>query len=267
MSEFILDSGHHWMQTCDACDGAFHTGKRPKREEQTDAPDFVCAHCAQQVSEIERLKAELARFALSGQVAEDEATLAEAVHHLRWTGLRGALSRLAAKAQGYEAMKAERDALKADVQRFIEAAAHDQQTMDTIKQRHAETVEAHKGTQKALAETMRERDAAVADNAVLLDGFLRMMGVFESLALEAERSGDVVRAGEHRRAAESLRRIHAQPHLGAALLSEHAKALVRARNEGREQVALWAEALAAQGNNPSALAVAASARAMKEPES
>jgi hypothetical protein len=96
-------------------------------------------------------------------------------------------------------------------------------------------------------ESLRQRDENATlkvDNAVLLDGFLRMMSVFENLALEAERSGRPDAAAEHRRSAENLRRVSAKQHPGAALLEEHKRALVRARNEGLEKAAAWHDAVA-----------------------
>lgn len=83
---------------------------------------------------------------------------------------------------------------------------------------------------KALKE---ERDAAVADNAALTQelrdlvedmGKLVARGVFTSFVPHP-----------------SLAQVLSQPHPGAALLAEHATALVRARNKGLEEAAKSAE--------------------------
>jgi hypothetical protein len=44
MSEFMLDSGHHWMRDCDQC-GGWHHCSAPKDEDSVD--DWECPTCVQ----------------------------------------------------------------------------------------------------------------------------------------------------------------------------------------------------------------------------
>lgn len=113
-----------------------------------------------------------------------------------------------------------------------------------------------------IAALEKERDAALADNAALV----------EVLGDVAHRSMDTLGGQDaHDRAV----RVHAQPHPGAALLEEHRKALVRARNEGLELLAkrlierrdqMQGRAMA-DGRRRGLEEAASIARAMKEPES
>lgn len=229
----------------------------------------------EQAAEIERLKAELARLTPSGHVAENEGRVAAFLKNgnmFSWAPLaiRNALSRLAAKAQGYEAMKAElegaralNDGLRAECRHYAKErdaalAAHaaaekrfeqceaeriaagealddakgdlrlwragvfisatHQQAMDNLK---AENERALRLASHACAKSERvekDRNAAVADNAARLKQAVHGMACRPPYP-------------------EGCRCVLSQPHPGAALLAEHAKALVRARNEGREEAA------------------------------
>jgi hypothetical protein len=61
MSEFLKDSGHNNMRTCDDCGGAFYCGDAPDNGE--DAPDWKCETCSEKDAEIARLRAALKPFA------------------------------------------------------------------------------------------------------------------------------------------------------------------------------------------------------------
>ena len=82
-------------------------------------------------------------------------------------------------------------------------------------------------------ETVKERDAAVADNA--------------AVRLKLSQAADGYNSREFWDSVDALR---GTAHPGAALLEEHRKALARARNQGREEAATsaddecshWAEA-------------------------
>jgi hypothetical protein len=160
----------------------------------------------------ERAAAELDRLKPSGQVAEDEALLVGALEHINpKAGLLGfeadavdaAARRLAAKAQGYEAAMAK----AAELERQLEASM---------------------SPPSALAELIMvraERDAAVADNAALHAKLEEVWLKVPVQHLEGLGVASVLRASQS----------------GAALLEEHRKALVRARNEGLEEAARWHE--------------------------
>jgi hypothetical protein len=75
-----------------------------------------------------------------------------------------------------------------------------------------------------IAEARDERAELEADNAALLSG----LSVCGRIGLTRESLGDPV-------AAEYARALVAQPHPGATLLEAHARALVRARNDGLEK--------------------------------
>ena len=58
MSEYLRDSGHHWMHTCDACGGAF--GCAAPDDEEAE-PAWTCETCAVTDAEIARLRAQAVR--------------------------------------------------------------------------------------------------------------------------------------------------------------------------------------------------------------
>lgn len=59
MSEYLKDSGHHDMRTCDSCGGAFYAGRGPSDAEE----EWTCDTCEEKDAEIARLRAALKPFA------------------------------------------------------------------------------------------------------------------------------------------------------------------------------------------------------------
>lgn len=102
----------------------------------------------------------------------------------------------------------------------------------------------------AFAERLHAHIAALeADNAALV----ACVSVCARVGLGTDSLGDPV-------AAQHAREMLAQPHPGAGLLERHAKALVRARNEGLEKAAEFLV------NEYDQMGFARRIRAMKEPE-
>jgi hypothetical protein len=59
MSEYLKDSRHNDMRTCDDCGGAFYASRGPSEEEE----DWTCDTCENKDAEIARLRAALKPFA------------------------------------------------------------------------------------------------------------------------------------------------------------------------------------------------------------
>lgn len=206
-------------------------------------------------AELQRLKAELANLTPSGEVEKDVEAVRDAIAARRRTvPVLEALSRLAAQAQGYEAMKAERDEWQKRAQEYAEKAQN---------------------TERLRIVAEAERDAAVADNAAwerLAQRFLAI-GQYMADTLAGLTHHPALKAGGHIEAhgqiisdwaalAEETRSA-LKAHPGAALLAEHAKAIVRARNEGREDAVAELKSAAYSETGDMITRI----RARKEPES
>lgn len=186
----------------------------------------------------------LARLAPSGQVAEDVEKLGRALndaHFRRNTGpeFRAMLLRLAAGAQAREQADRERDetrALRADDNRQL-----------AFMQNRALTAELERDTARQEAETLRARVARLE------------MDWEDAARVTAE-----IAKVRHPPSEEERRAAYRPATPGELLLQRteerHRKALVRARNAGREEVARHLEMLGQDGE-------ANRVRAMKEPES
>jgi hypothetical protein len=162
---------------------------------------------------------------LDGLVAEDAATV-EAYAFETGSVLpyqkdaRAALSRLATKAQGYDAAVAEKDQLRVTFKQELDAAQED------ARQAGAEW-----------AKMKAERDAAVAANAALVEALLKTCrcggtGWYYPPCPECgdstwEHACPEKKACDH----SHLPAIATQPHPGAALLEQHRKEVAQARDE------------------------------------
>lgn len=227
------------------------------------------------VAEVERLKAELARLTPSGQVAEDEETVRESLKDLYGYGHRNeaangtvvqdrglrALSRLAAQAQGYEAMKARDEAWKAattcDSPEQVAARAHGlreavaaaneariraEAERDAALAAHAAAEKRWEACEAERISAVEQRDAAMADNAALLQALVTKCeqcngtGTFLPHCEFCSDSGHGHECPPPKACTHpGVTPVLSLPHPDATLLAEHAKALVRARNEGREE--------------------------------
>ena len=158
-----------------------------------------------------------------------------------------------------------------EVTRLLERVRenYSQSTSDALRG-HIAALEAE------LAEARKEQDAALADNAALVEEREQLEELLSPSVLigYARNHPPQTRTEQNmlRWPWATLDRVAAffarpaMPHPGAALLEDHRRALVRARNEGLERGAAWAEAIGDQGLAPAALSVAVCLRALKEPE-
>lgn len=209
----------------------------------------------------------VASFTPSGQVAEAVEQLRATIDHA-WAQNdalnaddHAFLSLLATKAQDYDAMKA---ALKKANERLgaISCAYCDWRSKHngTLADAKAKLVShvavCAKHPMRALE---AERDAAVADNAVRTERLNESLG---GLRVAVD-SGDMPMGDgavtEITNYLDDMAAILAEPAPSTALLAEHAKALVRARNEWREEAARHCDKMDYPGT-------AAAIRARKEPE-
>ena len=169
--------------------------------------------------DLERVQRHIAEMEVlltpSGQVAEDERLLVavcqgNADERQR---LRSALSRLAAKAQGYEAAVEQRDAA-------MRVADMTQQTVELLN--------------RQLEQTEKESDAAVADNAALVKLADALVDAVTK-AYEAQPGRDLARQAQAAwMAAARLDDDLKQPHPGAALLEKHRKDVEKMKRENRQ---------------------------------
>lgn len=226
------------------------------RDAAREARDAKHSQLQEALVETERLKAELARLTPSGQVAEDMELLRRIIaphgDGEYKSRLCGALSRLAAKAQGYEAMKAESAARLALADMWKGRAATLEAERDALQaEKDSLTL--------AYTDACAERDAAVADNAARQRLGALMANACWNLVQRKALTDTDVPVLDHLRQQWDM--LGNNP--GAALLAEHAKALARARNEGLKRAAnLILEASAWSKHR-----VAEHLRAMMEPES
>lgn len=172
---------------------------------------------------------------LEQRVSEFERSLENARKQLNET-----LQREVEVSAALEGMRAQRDAASESAKREISQCLLLEQERDEQRQR-AERAEkectalkagvamasdalARFTLEKIALET--ERDAAEADNAALMRGMVAALAMSREGPTSAECGLSL------------LSLLSLQPHPGAALLEEHRKALVRARNEGLERAAL-----------------------------
>lgn len=150
------------------------------------------------------------------------------------------------------------------------------QLQEKVKEQaaHIAALEKERDENASIAvDAVRDREAALADNAALVEHarterqmlsllYHRIM----AMGPRNEAMADAVTTVE--RWMDAVPDTYEQPHPGAALLEEHRKALVRARNEGLEKAAAWFRLKAKNRLAPlSNLNVAKAIDAMKEPES
>lgn len=210
---------------------------------------------------IAALEAELERPKPSGQVAEAMEMLrmawwaacgeeCDGTNHAEGCEVKGyesALSHLAAKAQGYEAVAEERDAAVSRADYLAVLSVGQTEQMDGLIE--ALDTPPEGDPMDSVRAIKQERDAAVADNAALL-AWIDEWGH----ATWCDREHDkALRCTEQCNAGPMLQ----EPHPGAASLEQHRKALVRARNEGLERAAEYSS------HDPE---LAAHIRALMEPE-
>lgn len=198
-------------------------GKRLDQKRMDQFKDWARCHEAVHPGEllkhIAALEDELSRLTPSGQVAEDDAMIRTALKILEkrtgqsYQNAADALERLAAKAQGYEALAAAcREAL---------GPHHSAGTP-------ADVALLHKDLEAARAFSVqfgKERDAAVADNAALVEDMKRAhVAAMHVTTLP----------GTLQEVWEATSKAWRQPHPGAALLEQHRKALEDAYQRGRD---------------------------------
>lgn len=105
------------------------------------------------------------------------------------------------------------------------------------QQQARELMEACTRWANSATEALEQRDAALADNAAFVS--------------EMARIGEWAAKVRQRDVEGAIRAFLEQPHPGAALLEEHRKALVRARNDGRSSALLEVQRARAKAVQPS----------------
>ena len=245
-SSWRMDSRTRWRKRSTAhpippCTGKEETGANEESDHQPaprpplnlaewkdQTPEEVWKALHAKDAEIATLKAELARLKPTGQVAEDEGTLREALRcNVQDPGMWptcAALSRLAAKAQGYEAIR----------EMLADNYGTDGDPLERVKDLLESEERACSEARVEQAERHRaenERDAAVADNAALL-GTIRKL-------VKGDMGQGVV---------EAHSALHGKgPHPGAALLKEHQEAGLRAVQAAYDTVfTVWGDAVRAK---------------------
>lgn len=179
------------------------------------------------------LEAELARLTPSGQVAEDRNIVAmELGSHPSQAKTQAAAARLAAKAQGYEVMKVERDAAVAGSSTHLEWMKEERTRAEQAeKERDAAIARAEEAEKQALlawerhaekdrayGDMIAQRESAVADNAALLEALGDVEAELPAIADHKSNPGSTIGALTQLHA--RLCEVRMQPHSGVALLKE-----------------------------------------------
>jgi DNA repair exonuclease SbcCD ATPase subunit len=150
------------------------------------------------------------------------------------------------------------EVLQAREQALEASLAEAQRTADSFIQEAGRSAKAAEERGRLFREEAKKREAAEADNAALTAAIQRMRNLLLFPAMnEADTRMEVLRIG--------LDAV-THPCPGAALLEEHRKTLIRARNEGLEKAAQAVGLSGAEMSNARERRVTAAIRAMKDPE-
>lgn len=230
-SDFALEALARLLKRSQSKDAeiAALTGPERARDELFDAiaktleqrpGEDILSSVERVVAEFSALKAEVARLKPSGQVAGMRERLGK--HLMDWapTPFAGQsavaeLDRLAAKAQGYEAIRAA----------LADNYGADGEPLERVKELLESEESARNESAVEQSERHRvegERDAAVADNAALLRVAKSVEGMTADLATNGFGADAVWTSQEE---ARDLLAIIRAPHPGGAILKEHERAL------------------------------------------
>lgn len=230
------DAGPFWR--CSECGRPFRADSDPA--ETVAVVRMLTTLAAKERARVAALPAS-AHVAPAGQAAEDDAeTVREFIVAQEEPSdfALNALRRIAAKAQGYEAAVAENIEMRRLLATRVEASRLDEANAE-------------------LGKACADRDAATAANAAKE---VAMYGALAALSQPATLPADV-------RAAREFLTGALRPHPGAALLEEHRKALVQARNEGLEKAKTGVmRAIQSSSEPPSFMSICMAIDALREPE-